>query len=186
MATLHVYPPSDTQTHASGPFSPVFHGYEGSAKTYSESTQSLPASPLKKYPATNTLLHLPPPTDTLIGLEPQPSLTARLHRRKKTYQPPTAPALHASQPHDPLRAARLAWRLQEEYAEQLRAEEESMRQSTSSYQQQQRDFVRQTAPAQSARKRNKKAVRSKWQAFCLWFSLGFYRFTRGVKSVFKR
>jgi hypothetical protein len=43
--------------------------------------------------------------------------------------------------------------------------------------------VRQTAPAQSRRKR--KVVRSKWQAFCLWVSLGFYRFTRSVKNVFK-
>jgi hypothetical protein len=184
MTALHVYPPSESQTHHSGPFSPVIHGYGGS--TYSQSTLSPPTSPSKHYPTSN--LHLPPPTESLIGLESSPSLTARLHRRKKSYQGPTAPPLHASQPHDPLRAARLAWKLQEEYAEQLRAEEESMRQSSSSYQQQQREareYVRQTAPAQSARKRNKKAVKSKWQAFTLWFSLGFYRFTRGVRNIFK-
>lgn len=187
MATLHVSPPSETHTHTTaGLFSPVTHGYAGSStRTYSESTQSPPTSPLNyKSPA---LLNLPPATDTLIntGLESQPSLTARLHRRKKTYKPPTAPPIHASQPHDPLRAARLAWRLQEEYAEQLRVEEEQMRQSSSSFQrQQQKEFVRQTAPAQSNRHK-RKAVRSKWQAFWLWFSLGFYRFTRRVKSVFK-
>lgn len=187
MATLHVSPPSETHTHTTaGLFSPMTHGYAGSStRTYSESTQSPPTSPLNyKSPA---LLNLPPATDTLIntGLESQPSLTARLHRRKKTYKPPTAPPIHASQPHDPLRAARLAWRLQEEYAEQLRVEEEQMRQSSSSFQrQQQKEFVRQTAPAQSNRHK-RKAVRSKWQAFWLWFSLGFYRFTRRVKSVFK-
>jgi hypothetical protein len=184
MTTLHVSVPSETQTHTSGPFTPVFHGYAGSTRTYSESTQSPPTSPLRYNPTKPSLLNLPPATDSLIGLDSQPSLTARLHRRKKTYQPPTAPPVHASQPHDPLTAARLAWRLQEEYAEQVRVEEEQMRQSASSFQRQQREIVRQTAPAQSRPPRRKR-VRSKWQAFLLWFKLGFYRFTRGIKNIFK-
>jgi len=177
MATLHLYPPSETQTHTSGPFSPLAY-----APSTRSSTHSTPSSPLRYKSTSTNLLHMPPPTDSLINLESQPSLTARLHRRKKTYQPPTAPPLNASQPHDPLRAARLAWRLQEEYAEQVRIEEEQMRQSSSSFQRQQREFVRQTAPAQSKQKRK---VRSKWQAFLLWFNLGFYRFTRGIKNIFK-
>ena len=94
MASLHVYSPSETQTHASGAFSPLIHGYPTS--TYSESTQSPPTSPLKYNQANTNLLNLPPATDSLIAPEQQPSLTARLHRRKKTYQPPTAPAIHAS------------------------------------------------------------------------------------------
>jgi len=196
MATLQVYPPSEgAQTHLStGPFSPITPSrYATSTPTYSESTQSPPTSPLK-YPSTITPTPhhpvLPPATDSLITTpeNQQPSLAARLHRRKKTYQPPTAPALHASQPHDPLRAARLAWRLQEEYAEQVRIEEEQMRMSTVRYQrQQQREFVRQTGPARSPAtgKSSRRKVRSKWQAFLLWFKLGFYRFTRGVRNVFK-
>lgn len=180
---LQVSPPSETQTHVSGPYTPVFHGYAGSTRTYSESTQSPPTSPLRYNPPKPGLLNLPPATDSLIGLDSQPSLTARLHRRKKTYQPPTAPPIHASQPHDPLRAARLAWRLQEEYAEQVRLEEEQMRQSSTSFQRQQRDSVR-PAPPQQSRPRRKR-VRSKWQAFLLWFKLGFYRFTRAIKNVFK-
>jgi len=185
MATVYAYPPSETHTQTTaGLFSPMMPGYAGSStRTYSESSHSAQTSPIKYNPLT-----LPPATDTLIntGQESQPSLTARLHRRKKTYQPPTAPPANASQPHDPLRAARLAWRLQEEYAEQLRVEEEQMRQmrqSSSSFQRQQREHIKQTAPAQSRRKQ--KNVRSKWQAFCLWMSLAFYRFTRKVKSVFK-
>ena len=183
MATLQVYPPSESQTHMSGPFSPTLRGYAGSTRTYSASTQSPPTSPLKYKPANTTLLNLPPATDSLIAPETQPSLTARLHRRKKTYKPPTAPAINASQPHDPLRAAQIAWRLQEEYAEQVRIEEEQMRQSSTSFQRQQRDFVRQTAPAHSRQKRKK--VRSKWQAFTLWFKLACYRFTRAVRNLFK-
>jgi|SRR5579859_7124080 len=183
MTTLSVYPPSETHTSTSAPFSPLFHGYAPSTRSYSASTISPPISPQKNYPQPTTRT-LPPPTDTLIALQSEPSLTARLHRRKKTYQPPTAPPAHASHPHDPLRAARLAWRLQEEYAEQLRVEEESMRASTSSFSRPQRgEGVRQTAPAKSRGKR--KVVRNRWQAFWLWVSLGFYRFTRGVKSVFK-
>ena len=191
MATLSLYSPSEgAQTHtASGPFSPIVQPrYANSIAThtsYSESTQSPPLSPHLKYPPTHTL---PPATDSLINhdLTSQPSLAARLHRRKKTYQPPTAPPLHASQPHDPLRAARLAWRLQEEYAEQVRLEEEQMRQSSVSFQrQQQRDYVRQTAPMHSSRGRSKKRVRSKWQAFLLWFKLACYRFTRAARNIFK-
>jgi hypothetical protein len=192
MATLQVYPPSEGTS--TGAFSPIIPSrYATSTATYSESTQSPPTSPLK-YPSTATTKttphhhHLPPATDSLINpdLTSQPSLTARLHRRKKTYQPPTAPAINGSQPHDPLRAARLAWRLQEEYAEQVRLEEEQMRQSSVSYQrQQQREFVRQTGPTRSVGNRSRKKVRSKWQAFLLWFNLGFYRFTRGVRNVFK-
>jgi hypothetical protein len=182
--TLH-YPPSDTQTHSPGVFSPIFHNYAGS--TYSESTQSGPTSPLKYTPART----LPPPTDSLItpNVETQPSLTARLHRRKKTYQPPTAPPNHASQPHDPLRAARLAWRLQEEYSEQLRNEEAEMKRSSASFQRQQREYGRSaSAPAPSAGGRTrtrKKGVKSRWQAFCLWVSLEFYRFTRSIRNIFK-
>ena len=180
MATLQVYPPSET-TRFSGPFTTV-----SNEPTYSASSVHSPSmSP--KYTSANTgHLNLPPAADTLIGIEAQPSLTARLHRRKKTYRPPTAPPVHASQPHDPLRAARLAWRLQEEYAEQVRLEEESMRQSSSSFQRQQGEFtshVRQTMPMQSKKKRKK--VKGSWHAFLLWFKLGFYRFTRSVKSVFK-
>jgi len=193
MATLHVYPPSEG-TSVAGPFSPIIASrYAASTASYSESTQSPPTSPIKHpYTPQLQLPHhhqpLPPATDSLINpdLTSQPSLTARLHRRKKTYQPPTAPPMHASQPHDPLRAARLAWRLQEEYAEQVRLEEEQMRQTSERrYQRaQQREFVRQTGPAQS-RNKGRKKVKSKWQAFLLWFKLGFYRFTRGVRNVFK-
>jgi hypothetical protein len=192
MATLHPYPPSETQTHStSGAFSPILipSRYPHST-TYSESTQSPPTSPLK-YHTPHHHLALPPATDSLItpptDLPTGPSLTARLHRRRKTYQPPTAPPTTASQPHDPLRAARLAWRLQEEYAEQVRLEEEQMRQST--VRRQQREFTR---PAYGGGggvggqvRGKRKKVRSKWQAFLLWFKLGFYRFTRGVRNVFK-
>jgi hypothetical protein len=179
MATLQVYPPSET-TRFSGPFSPA-----SNAQTYSASSAHSPSTS-PKYTAANTgHLNLPPATDALIGLEAQPSFTARLHRRKKSFKPPTAPPENASHPHDPLRAARLAWRLQEEYAEQARLEQESMRQSSSSFQRQQREFtsqVRQTAPIQSKRKQKK--VKGSWHAFLLWFKLGFYRFTRNVKSCF--
>lgn len=183
MATLQLYPPSEAQTHTSGPFSPRLG--PNSPRTYSETTQSAPISPLKYSSANNPnyVFNLPPAADSLINIEPQPSFTARLHRRKKTYQPPTAPPMHASQPHDPLRAARLAWRLQEEYAEQLRADEEAMRHSAASLQRQQRDYIRQTAPAQT--RTRKRRVRSKWQAFVLWFKLGVYRITRGVRNIFK-
>jgi hypothetical protein len=59
-----------------------------------------------------------------------------------------------------------------------------MRQSSTSFQrQQQREFVRQTAPTKSKQKRKK--VRGKWQAFLLWFKLGAYRFTRAIKNIFK-
>lgn len=193
MATLQIYPGSEGTSLAPGPFSPIIPSrYATSTATYSESTQSLPNSPAKHYTNPTQLHHqrLPPATDSLINTDltsNQPSLTARLHRRKKTYQPPTAPALHASAREDPLRAARLAWRLQEEYAEQVRLEEEQMRQSSERRYQlrgEQREFVRQTGPAQS-RVKGRKKVRSKWQAFLLWFKLGFYRFTRGVRNVFK-
>ena len=183
MANLHLYSPSET-THFSGPFSAVGRGYAGSTGTYSVSTQYGPASSIKYTAIDTNLRNLPPVTDSSIGLEAQPSLTARLHRRKKTYQPPTAPPTHASQPQDPLRAARLAWRLQEEYAEQLRIEEEAMQRRSSAFQHHQRESgVRQTAPARSQKRPRR--VRSKWQAFMLWLKLGIYRFTRNVKSVFK-
>jgi hypothetical protein len=162
---------------------PPTRNYAGS--TYSESTQSAPTSPINY-----TSRKLPPATDSLIGtnIETQPSLTARLHRRKKTYTPPTAPAERASAPHDPVRAARLAWRLQEEYAEQLRVEEQEMRASIGSFSQQQKE-IRASVPVtftSTPRTRpRKKGFKSRWQAFCLWVSLEFYRFTRGVRNIFK-
>jgi hypothetical protein len=192
MATL-VYPPSETHTHSTaGLFSSSLghDGLAGSSRTYSATTQSPPVSPLKytSVPNPNLSYNLPPATDSLIAIETQPSFTARLHRRKKTYKPPsTVPPTHASQPHDPLRAARLAWRMQEEYAEQLRIDEEQMRSSTHSFQrqqQQQPEFIRQTAPT-SSRPPKRKKVKSKWQSFMLWLQLGLYRFTRSIRNIFK-
>jgi len=200
MATMPAlnYPSSETtqQTHTPGIFSPVFPPINYAGSTYSASTQSPPTSPLNYHPRKT---QLPPATDSLIGRsipDTQPSLTARLHRRKKTYTPPTAPAEHASQPHDPLRAARLAWRLQEEYAEQLRHEEQEMRRSTGSFTRQwqssQREYGSRTTttgtsgPGQRTKSTSrKKGFKSRWQAFCLWVSLEYYRFTRKVRNIFK-
>jgi len=188
MASLKIYPPSDTQSHTSGPFSPVTYGY--GSTTFSQSTQSPPMSPLKYNAESLSSLKLPPATDSLIPPEQQPSLTARLHRRKKAYQGPTAPPQHASQPYDPVRAARLAWRVREEYAEQVRAEEERMRetQEQAKRERAQKEYGRSAAPGATAappRPTAKRAVKSKWHSFLLWWKLGFYRFTRAVKNIFK-
>jgi hypothetical protein len=215
MEALRVYPPSDHTHSTLGLFSPLSTtrpnypastAYSDLSQTSRNPSASPPLSPTKHTttaPAGSTtttttaagttrgLSNLPPATDSLINLDSdrQPSLAARLHRRKKTYQPPTAPASKYSQPHDPLRAARLAWRLQEEYAEQVRLEEEHMMHASStSFHRKQRESAaqagaRQTAPTQ--RPKRKKAVRSKWTAFVVWFKLGIYRFTRGLKSMFR-
>ena len=199
MEALQHYPPSEASHHThttQGLFSPlsIRPTYPASA-TFSDfsatSNQSPPVSPTKYTTTATTTRGLPPATDSLINPDTQqPSLTARLHRRKKTYKGPTAPAANYSAPHDPLRAARLAWRLQEEYAEQVRLEEEHIRTSSASFQRQQREMqaaqhqVRTTGPTPSRTRTKKKAVRSKWTAFVVWFKLSLYRFTRGMKSVF--
>lgn len=69
-----------------------------------------------------------------------------------------------------------------------------MRKSSASFQrQQQREYGRTSVPggmmgagAGATRTRSKKkGVKSRWQAFCLWVSLEFYRFTRSVRNIFK-
>ena len=167
--------------------------YPNPPKPYASSIQTPPQSPQIYTP---TRPSLPPATDKLIGRNLDDgngsgSLAARLHRRKKNYKPPTAPPTHVSGPHDPLRAARLAWRLQEEYAEQLRIEEEQMRIQQQSMKGKRREYARgpsvagagTTSSRRSAGRR--KQVKNRWQAFWLWVSLGWYRFTRSVRSVFK-
>jgi len=200
MEAVQYYPPSEASQHThttQGPFSPLsIRPTYPASTTFSEfsatSNQSPPVSPTTKYATTATSARsLPPATDSLINSDPQqPSLTARLHRRKKTYKGPTAPATNYSAPNDGLRAARLAWRLQEEHAEQVRLEREQMRASSASFQRQQRELqaaqqqVRTAGPMPSRPRTKKKAVRSKWTAFVVWFKLSLYRFTRGLKSIF--
>jgi hypothetical protein len=201
-AALRVYPPSDTSHHTHTPhplFSPIPHrtGYAPSTtySDFSQTTQSPPLSPIKfpaPQPSTYTPRTLPPATDSLINPDPekQPSLTARLHRRKKTYQGPTAPATSYSQPRDPLRAARLAWRAQEEYAEQVRAEEEHLRETSAAKRQQKLEkeqFAQRAGRAAGVapvKRPMKKKARSKWTAFVVWIQLSLYRFTRGMKNLF--
>jgi len=199
MEAVQPYPPSEaSHTHTTqGLFSPLsIRPTYPPSTTFSDfsatSNQSPPVSPTTKYATTATSTRgLPPATDSLINADTQqPSLTARLHRRKKTYKGPAAPAANYSAPQDGLRAARLAWRLQEEYAEQVRLEREQIRASSASFQRQQREMqaaqqqVRMTGPMPSRPRTKKKAVRSKWTAFVVWFKLSLYRFTRGFKSMF--
>jgi hypothetical protein len=174
--TLHLYRDTGHVAASSSVFSPTV-----TAPTYTRSSFSTltpPQSPPQKYaPAAP----LPPSTDKLItaASPPEPSLAARLHRRKKGYRLPSAPAQHGSDvTSDPLRAARIAWRLQEEYAEQVRVEEEQLRRG-SPHQERGR-------PAVARGKQRRKEVRNRWQGFWLWVSLRWYRFTRSVRNLFTK
>jgi hypothetical protein len=84
----------------------------------------------------------------------------------------------------------LAWRAQEEYAEQIRAEEEHLREASAAKRQQklQKEQFAQAAGRAAGvapvKRPMKKKARSKWTAFVVWIQLSLYRFTRGMKNLF--